>query len=368
MYRAPTLSAVSLGCFADTPDRVMGSSHFESSTLTVAMCLRYCTAGGYVYAGLEYSSQCFCSNTMPTVTSSGCTSTCIGDRRASCGGSWAMNVYTAGGTGTTTTTTTSTSTSASETTSTSTSTTSAAPEPTIPGTSSNPIASNAPAVAVLGTPAIPSSSSTKVLYAHMMVGNTYTYTAADWDAEMSLAQTGGVDGFALNMGRDAWEPARIGDAYTVAAGKGGFKLFLSFDMTSMPCAGAADAQALAQLVVQHASSPAQATYAGKTLVSTFAGETCYFGQGSVQDGWLLFKNYIAGSGVNIYFIPTQFSPVSTFASATWFDAELNWNSGWPMGSGNLDTSSDTTYMSALGGKGYMAALSPCFFTYYGPSS
>lgn len=44
------------------------------------------------------------------------------------------------------------------------------------------------------------------------------------------------------------------------------------------------------------------------------------------------------------------------------DGEFNWNSGWPMGSTPLDTSSDERYMSALGSKGYMPAMSPSFFT------
>jgi glucan endo-1,3-alpha-glucosidase len=52
----------------------------------------------------------------------------------------------------------------------------------------------------------------------------------------------------------------------------------------------------------------------------------------------------------------------------WMDGEFNWNSGWPMGSTDLDTSSDVTYQNALAGKTYMPAISPAFFTYYGPNS
>ena len=50
------------------------------------------------------------------------------------------------------------------------------------------------------------------------------------------------------------------------------------------------------------------------------------------------------------------------------DGELNWNSGWPLGATNLDDSSDILYMNALRNKTYMPAISPCFFTYYSPSS
>lgn len=39
------------------------------------------------------------------------------------------------------------------------------------------------------------------------------------------------DGFALNVGRDDWQPARVADAYQAARDSGrNFKLFLSFDM------------------------------------------------------------------------------------------------------------------------------------------
>ena len=41
---------------------------------------------------------------------------------------------------------------------------------------------------------------------------------------------GGIDGFALNVGINDWEPQRVADAYTAASGTS-FKLFLSFDMT-----------------------------------------------------------------------------------------------------------------------------------------
>ncbi len=70
----------------------------------------------------------------------------------------------------------------------------------------------------------------------------------------------------------------------------------------------------------------------------------------------------------IKFLPAVFSDPSTFSTSTWFDGVLNWNSGWPMGSANLDTSSDQRYMSALGSKAYMAAVSPGFFTYYSPNT
>lgn len=43
---------------------------------------------------------------------------------------------------------------------------------------------------------------------------------------MRIAAANGIDGFALNMGGDSWEPARVADAYAAAEAQGNFKLFL----------------------------------------------------------------------------------------------------------------------------------------------
>jgi glucan endo-1,3-alpha-glucosidase len=55
---------------------------------------------------------------------------------------------------------------------------------------------------------------------------TYSYTPATWADDISKAAANGIDGFALNMGRDDWEPARIADAFAAAEDNGRFKLFL----------------------------------------------------------------------------------------------------------------------------------------------
>lgn len=59
-----------------------------------------------------------------------------------------------------------------------------------------------------------------------MVGNAYPYTPSDWTADMKQASANSIDAFALNVGSDSWQPARVADAYTAAAATG-FKLFMS---------------------------------------------------------------------------------------------------------------------------------------------
>lgn len=55
---------------------------------------------------------------------------------------------------------------------------------------------------------------------------TYSYARATWADDIRLAAANGIDGFALNMGRDSWEPARVADAYAAAEAQGNFKMFL----------------------------------------------------------------------------------------------------------------------------------------------
>jgi glucan endo-1,3-alpha-glucosidase len=59
------------------------------------------------------------------------------------------------------------------------------------------------------------SDNPKLVVAHVIVGNTYAFTPAAWAADMQLAQGAGIDGFALNVGSDSWQPGHVADAYVV---------------------------------------------------------------------------------------------------------------------------------------------------------
>jgi len=201
-----------------------------------------------------------------------------------------------------------------------------------------------------------------------MVGNTYSYTPAIWADDIAKASANGIDGFALNMGRDEWEPARIADAYAAAEAKGNFKLFFSLDVSSLGCSTTAHAANLANIILTYANSSAQALYKDKVLVSSFAGENCNFGQSSVTAGWAYTKDLLTAQNTSIYLMPAIFSDPAGFKALDWMDGEFNWNGAWPMTAAPLTTASDEQYMSALGTKGYMPAMSPAFFTYYGANS
>ncbi|WWD19155.1 hypothetical protein CI109_103613 [Kwoniella shandongensis] len=354
----PTTAATFLGCYSDSgSDRTLTGGSMESYSLTPATCSSYCSSKGFAYAGTSYGKQCWCGNSVPAArkqsTVASCSYACTGDKSETCGGFYYLDVYclkncpATVSTSTVKASTTSTTSSAAATTS-----------------NSSPAAGSS----VLGAAAPPAATGTKALYAHHMVGNTYSYTQAIWADDINQAKAAGIDGFALNYGRDSWQVPRMNDAYAAAKAQGSFKLFLSMDVSSLGCSSANDAVNMVNTIASYANNTAQAKYNGKTIVSTFAGEDCTFGQGSMNAGWTYFRTLLANKGVSAYFVPAVFSDVSTFKGDTWMDAEFNWNGAWPMGSTALDTSSDTTYMNALGTKGYMAAVSPAFFTYYSPSS
>jgi len=176
------------------------------------------------------------------------------------------------------------------------------------------------------------NDSQKYVVAHHMVGNTFPYTLDDWAEDITLAHAAGIDGFALNIGSDSWEPARVADAYTAAEQSGlGFKLFLSLDMSSLPCTSPSNAQTLRNLVNTYVSHPNQLQYASRAFVSTFSGESCKFGQASIPNGWTTqFSQHPELKG-KIYFVPAFFIDPSTFADFTdVMDGDFNWNSGWPV--------------------------------------
>ncbi|KAH0586158.1 hypothetical protein H2248_007423 [Termitomyces sp. 'cryptogamus'] len=179
------------------------------------------------------------------------------------------------------------------------------------------------------TQPIPSS---KYVAAHHMIGNTYPYTLQDWLDDIALAHSSGIDGFALNIGRDEWQPDRVSDAFDAASQFGlDFKLFLSLDMTSMPCETAADAQTLRNLVLKFISRSNYMQVNCQSLVSTFSGESCTFGHKSASDGWS--SEFVDHSDLQgkIRFVPSFFIDPSSFGSFNdVMDGDFNWNSGWPI--------------------------------------
>ncbi|OBZ77252.1 Cell cycle checkpoint protein RAD17 [Grifola frondosa] len=81
----------------------------------------------------------------------------------------------------------------------------------------------------------------------------------------------------------------------------------------------------------------------------------------------------------LYIFPSFFVDPATFGNLPVMDGAFNvislpcdsktpWNSGWPTGNYNITFNSDASYISNLGNRSYMAAVSPWFFTHYSPQS
>ena len=88
-----------LGCFADAEERALPDSLLHSDEMTHQLCFAHCSNGGFRYAGLQYSIQCFCGRDGVAYDIHGqreeteCRSTCRGDADQICGGAWRMNIY-----------------------------------------------------------------------------------------------------------------------------------------------------------------------------------------------------------------------------------------------------------------------------------
>ncbi|CED85561.1 Glycoside hydrolase, family 71 [Phaffia rhodozyma] len=368
-----TSNWVNQGCVSDSSSRTLtGYSESKLTGWTVSGCTNLCASKGYSIAGLEVATQCFCGNSLSTTATKleswSCGWYCYGTGDV-CGGSWALSIY-------------STSSLTSLLSNSSSSSSSAAASSTATPTATSASSARASSSAVISSVVSATSSaasasasavadSSKAVYVHMMVGNTYPYTQADWLTQITLAAGAGFDGFALNIGSDSWQWTQVSYAYAAAASFGtSFKLFISFDMSVLPCTAYSNGAALQLYITTYGSHSNQAWYKNKILASTFAGSDCTFGYSGWDAGWQgAFKTPLKSAGYNVFFLPSVFVDPSTFSSVNVIDGELNWNGAWPTGSTDLTFSStDEAYISGLGTKSFATTVSPVFFTHYGVDS
>ncbi|KAL1955708.1 hypothetical protein VTO42DRAFT_8180 [Malbranchea cinnamomea] len=89
------------GCYVDNLNgRIMAYQQPDSPDLTIESCVSLCADQGYVVAGMEYASQCFCDNYVrkaaPLVDDADCWMSCSGDADQICGGPDRVSVYSKG--------------------------------------------------------------------------------------------------------------------------------------------------------------------------------------------------------------------------------------------------------------------------------
>ncbi|CAJ1970372.1 unnamed protein product [Cylindrotheca closterium] len=82
------------GCFRDNrARRAMDYFHQRSGSMTVGDCVYACRELGHAFAGLEFSSECYCGNTYDSIgMANNCDMTCDSGEEE-CGGSLALSVY-----------------------------------------------------------------------------------------------------------------------------------------------------------------------------------------------------------------------------------------------------------------------------------
>ncbi|WYZ38473.1 hypothetical protein EsH8_III_000387 [Colletotrichum jinshuiense] len=189
----------------------------------------------------------------------------------------------------------------------------------------------------------------QAVFAHFMVTNSANYTADDWIDDISKAKAAHIDAFALNMAYgDLTNERSIAAAFQHASSLG-FQLFFSFDYAGN---GPWPKGVVQGLISQYAGSAAYFHYQGKPFVSTFEGPE------NAED-WIGIK-----AATGCFFIPDWSSvgakPAMAKANGV-ADGLFSW-AAWPWGDQDMDTYVDASYKQYLGGKPYMMAASPWFYT------
>ncbi|XP_036356851.1 uncharacterized protein LOC115209445 isoform X2 [Octopus sinensis] len=86
-----------IGCYGDRdPYRAMNrTQRYVAARMTVELCIKHCSK--FRYAGLQYGTECFCSNNYDRYGKSGyCWAKCSGNTSQICGGNLVNSVYSTG--------------------------------------------------------------------------------------------------------------------------------------------------------------------------------------------------------------------------------------------------------------------------------
>lgn len=91
-----------VGCYKDTHDDRLLTGYFSvlKSNNTPRKCIHICLQSGFMYAGTQYSNECFCGNQVPTdklkLPDNSCNMRCSGDSNLTCGGYYTIAIYETG--------------------------------------------------------------------------------------------------------------------------------------------------------------------------------------------------------------------------------------------------------------------------------
>ncbi|KAI1796269.1 glycoside hydrolase [Ganoderma leucocontextum] len=187
--------------------------------------------------------------------------------------------------------------------------------------------------------------------------------------DVTDAKALGLDAFALNVQQPSapFTNASVGFLFD-AANQNGFKLFFSFDMTTINAPSD-----FLPLLNQYQSNAAYYQHDGRPFVSTFDGGAKSFGAGSPNQGWQQqFKDVLSSQGINPFFVPDFDDYGGATYDSTFFnnypvvDGVFSWESAWPQineGLVNVSDSKDQAGLQAAraANKLYMMPLSSLQF-------
>ncbi|MCJ1409372.1 hypothetical protein MMC19_003452 [Ptychographa xylographoides] len=189
------------------------------------------------------------------------------------------------------------------------------------------------------------ASQPKYVFAHLIVGNTYGWTQANWASDIQLAAAAGIDGFALNIGGDSYTTTQLNNAFAAANAQKNFTLFISFDYAAY----AFTSQSVITYINTYKTQASYFLYNGAPLASTFEGVP------NAAD-WPGIK-----AATGCFFVPDWTSAKGTPSTFANVDGALSWDV-WPNGPNPMALSIDTAWQSVLGSKAYMMGVSPWFYT------
>lgn len=83
------------GCFTDGASRNLNGPSTSDPSMTAEKCVSFCRKQNkQTYAGLEYSTECYCGSSLKTqAKSTNCNMACAGDSTETCGGGYALTTY-----------------------------------------------------------------------------------------------------------------------------------------------------------------------------------------------------------------------------------------------------------------------------------
>ncbi|KAA8569468.1 hypothetical protein EYC84_001099 [Monilinia fructicola] len=103
LYNTPVVPRGSIdawtsqGCYIDVGRTLFEGEYIDNSNMTDETCISYCTSKDLNYAGTEYSSECYCGNSLATgakpAPASDCSMKCSGNSSEWCGGPNRLNLY-----------------------------------------------------------------------------------------------------------------------------------------------------------------------------------------------------------------------------------------------------------------------------------